>query len=68
MRSFDLVLDYISDTKTQTALRVRAHLVTAQYPTGVKVSDEVMETLNIQTHDVCPPWNYTIRPRTILAA
>jgi hypothetical protein len=60
LRSFDLVLDYISDTKTQTGLRVQAHLVT--------VSDELMESLNIQTHEVCPQWNYTIPPRTILAA
>jgi hypothetical protein len=68
LRSFDLVLDYISDTKTQTGLRVQAHLVTASYPTGVTVSDELMESLNIQTHEVCPQWNYTIPPRTILAA
>jgi hypothetical protein len=68
LRSFDLVLDYIADTKTQTGLTVQAHLVTAQYPTGLKVSDDVMETLLIQTHDVCPQWNYTIRPRTLSAA
>lgn len=68
LRSFDLVLDYISDTKTQTGLTVQAHLVTALYPTGVKVSDEVMESLNIHIHEVCPQWNYTIHPRTTLAA
>jgi len=68
LRSFDLVLDYISDTKTQTGLSVQAHLVTAQYPIGVKVSDQVMQSLSIQTHEVCPQWNYTIRPRTLLAA
>jgi hypothetical protein len=65
LRSFDLVLDYIADTKTQTGLTVQAHLVTADYPTGVKVSDEIMAALTIQTHAVCPQWNYTIRPRPI---
>jgi len=64
LRSFDLVLDYIPDTKTQTGLTVQAQLVTAQYPTGVKVSDELMHPLNIQVHEVCPQWNYTIRPRS----
>ena len=63
LRSFDLVLDYIADTTTQTGLTVQAHLVTTQYPTGVKVSDEVMATLNIESHDLCPQWNYTIHPR-----
>ena len=65
LRSFDLVLEYITDTKTQTGLSVQAQLVMTHYPTGVKVSDEVMATLNIQTHAVCPHWNYTIRPRPL---
>ena len=65
LRSFDLVLAYINDTKTQTGLTVHAHHVTTPYPTGVKVSDAVMETLNIQAHDTCPQWNYTIRPRAV---
>ena len=63
LRSFDLVLDYIADTKTPTGLTVQAHLVTAEYCTGLKVANEVMETLNIKFHEVCPQWNYTIRPR-----
>jgi hypothetical protein len=65
LRSFDLVLDYINDTKTQTGLTVQAHRVTTPYPTGVKVPDEVMEALNFQAHDTCPQWNYTIRPRPV---
>lgn len=64
LRSFDLVLHYIRDTKTETGLTVQAHLVTKTYETGVKVSDEEMDALNIEYHDVCPQWNYTIRPRT----
>jgi len=39
-------------------------LVTEHYATGVKVADEEMDALNLQRHDVCPQWNYTIRPRT----
>ncbi len=63
LRSFDLVLHYIRDTKTQTGLKVRAHLVTASYCTGVKLAQAEMQLLNIEQHDVCPQWNYTIRPR-----
>jgi hypothetical protein len=64
LRSFDVVLHYIRDTKTETGLTVQAYLVTKTYETGVKVPDEEMDALNIEYHDVCPQWNYTIRPRT----
>jgi hypothetical protein len=63
LRSFELVLQYIRDTETQTGLEVQAYLVTETYETGVKVPDEEMDALNIHFHDVCPQWNYTIRPR-----
>lgn len=63
LRSYDLMLDYIRDTKTQTGLTVQAYLVTDLYETGVKVPDKEMAGLNIEAHDVCPQWNYTIRPR-----
>jgi len=62
LRSFDDVLYYIRDTKTQTGLTVQAHLVTETYETGVKVPDKEMDALDIQRHDVCPQWNYTIHP------
>lgn len=66
LRSYDQMLHYIQDTKTQTGLTVQAHLVTEKYATGVKVPDEEMDALNIEFHDVCPQWNYTIRPRSDL--
>ena len=64
LRSYDLMLDYIRDTKTQTGLTVQAHLVTETYETGVKVSDEEMAALSIEFHDVCPRWSYTVHPRS----
>jgi hypothetical protein len=63
LRSFDLVLHYLRSTKTQTGLKVRAHLVTETYCTGVTVAQADMQLLNIEQHEVCPQWNYTIRPR-----
>ena len=66
LRSFEAVVDYIRDTRTHTGLRVEAHLVATRYAPGGKVPNAVMATLNIQAHDVCPQWNYTIRPRTTL--
>jgi hypothetical protein len=66
LRSYDLLLYYIQDTNTQTGLAVQSYLVTETYETGVKVLDEEMDALNIEFHDVCPQWNYTIRPRPAL--
>lgn len=63
LRSFDIVLQYLRETTTQTGLRVSAHLVTQVYQKGLEVTDEVMATLNIVYHTICPQWNYTIRPR-----
>jgi hypothetical protein len=68
LRSFDDVLYYIRDTRTQTGLTVQAHLVTETYEKGVKVADEEMEALNIQSHAVCPQWSYTIYPRSVALA
>lgn len=66
LRSFDDVLRYIRDTKTQTGLSVQAHLVTQTYERGAQAPDEEMDALSIQSHDVCPKWNYTIHPRSPL--
>jgi hypothetical protein len=64
LRTFDVILEYINDTKTQTGLNVQAHLVTQTYETGVKVPDAEMKTLAIEPHSVCPQWSYTISPRS----
>ena len=65
LRSFALVLHYITETRTATGLSVRAHFVSTVYETGLKVSDEEMATFALQPHEVCPQWNYTIRPRPL---
>ena len=66
LRSFDLVLEYMRQTTTSSGLQVQAELVTTTYATGVKVADAEMRNLNLQAHDICPCWNYTIRPRPTL--
>ena len=35
-------------------------------PTKVKVSKAKMERLDLDRHEVCPDWNYTIGPRQVL--
>ena len=66
--AFETMLSYIRGTSTQTGLKVMAHLLDGQYEKGVKVSDQQMEALELERHQVCPNWNYTIRPRSIAYA
>ena len=63
LTSFEHVVGAIRQTTTQTGLQVQASLVTQHYPTGVKVSDQEMNALNLLRHTICPDWNYTIFPR-----
>jgi hypothetical protein len=44
-------------------LTVKAVLDEGVYRKGHKLSREDMDGLDIRKHEVCPQWNYTIRPR-----
>jgi hypothetical protein len=61
--TWDTMLGYLRGTKTETGLTVRAALHDGIYKTGESVSDADMTALNLTRHDVCPTWNYTLRPR-----
>jgi hypothetical protein len=63
LTSWETMLGYLSGTKTETGLTVRAALHDGIYKTGESVSDADLAALNLSHHDVCPPWNYTLRPR-----
>ena len=63
LRTFEFLLACIRGTTTKTGLRVEAILVEKVYQKGIKVTNEVMQTLKIEWHSVCPRWNYTIKPR-----
>lgn len=64
LRTFEIMLAYIRGTLTQSGLQVFAFLVEKVYVRGIKVADEVMQSLNLKRHATCPNWNYTIRSRT----
>lgn len=65
LRTLETMLAYIRGTTTQTGLQVAAFQVNEVYLRGIKVDDEVMESLNLERHSTCPNWNYTIRPRSL---
>lgn len=63
LRTWEILLAYIRGTTTSSGLQVGAFRLEGVYETGRSVSDEEMQTLNLERHAVCPNWNYTIRPR-----
>ncbi len=63
LRTFAAMLAYLRGTTTATGLRVQAWLVDQVYEKGRTISAAAMRDLNIQFAEVCPKWNYTIRPR-----
>lgn len=63
LRSLNIMLGYIRGTTTRTGLTVEAALDEGVYRRGQKVTREQMDVLNLQRHEVCPQWNYTLRPR-----
>lgn len=63
LATFETLLACIRGTASETGLKVKAFLVDKVYETGIKVSDAVMESLNLERHAICPNWNYTLRPR-----
>jgi len=63
--SHEVVVKLIGATMNRSGLRVRARLDKRKYPLKVKVSDEDMESLNIEPHEFHGEWNYTIKPRKL---
>jgi hypothetical protein len=63
LRSRELMLALIRGTRTSAGLSVTAEWTDREYARGVKVTDAQMAQLNIERHDLCPQWNYTIKPR-----
>ena len=61
--SYQVIVDLIGSTTTETGLTVRCELDTKAYPKGIAVSDRDMATINIQCDQFHGDWNYTIRPR-----
>ena len=63
MESYQVVVNLIGATTTETGLRVRADLDMEYYPTKVKVSDAELATVDLYPHRFHGEWNYTIKPQ-----
>jgi Rhodopirellula transposase DDE domain len=63
LRSPGRMLSLIRGTRTSSGLAITAEWTDQRYPRGARVTDAQMADLNIKHHDLCPAWNYTIKPR-----
>ncbi len=61
--SYQVIVQLIANTTTETGLTVACRLDVDTYEKGVQVSDAEMATLNIQPANFHGEWNYTIAPR-----
>jgi hypothetical protein len=58
-----ILIGFIRRTTTETGLKVTATHLERNYPTGVKVSKAEFDAIQLTRDEVCPQWNYTIRPQ-----
>ena len=61
LESYQVVVNLIGATTTETGLRVRADFDREFYPTKVKVTDTELATVDLHPHHFHGEWNYTIK-------
>ena len=61
LMDINTTVNLISSTKTQTGLSVKCVVDNQIYKTGLKVSDDDFETIDIERASVNPSWNYVIK-------
>jgi len=59
------MLAVIRGARTRTGLEVKAWVHDKAYETGRGVPNAVMKWVQLDRHDTCPDWNYTLRPRPL---
>jgi hypothetical protein len=64
LTSFKVIVSWIAATTTRKGLKVRAEINHGTYPSGVKVDDDEMSTINLQRDPFHGEWNYEIHPST----
>lgn len=63
--SREVVVNLIANASTSVGLSIQAALDLNEYPTGIKISDEQIKSLNIHPGEFHgTDWNYTIKPLT----
>lgn len=64
LESHEVVVNLVSSTRTCQGLEVHCWLDEADYPSGIKVTDEQLQTVRLKRNKFHGDWNYEIHPRT----
>jgi hypothetical protein len=62
LTSYEVIVNLIANTTTETGLTVKAVLDTNEYETGIEISDEQLANVKLTPAKFHGEWNYTIRP------
>lgn len=66
LESVEAIVSLIAATTNDGGLKVRCDVDTRTYEAGVKVTDDEMESLDLERNGWHGDWNYVIRPRAQL--
>jgi transposase len=62
-----VIISLVESTTTKKGLKVKCGLDTNEYETGIKVSEEELQRINISRDDFHGEWNYCISPSEVFA-
>jgi hypothetical protein len=62
LTSYQVIVDLVAATTTETGLRILAEWEQGDYPTGTEVTDAELAALPLTGHDWHPEWNYQFTP------
>ena len=60
--SHEVMVQLIGSTTTSKGLTIKAQVDKNTYPKGKKISDEQMDSINLQRAEFHGEWNYMIAP------
>ena len=60
--SHEVIVDLIANTTIPAGMKIRAELDRGMYPTGIKITDAELASLNLKPADFHGEWNYTVLP------
>ncbi len=63
LTDYEVIINFIKNTTTEKGLKIYARLDKNKYEKGKKFSDEEMNKIEIDYHELFPMWNYTIKSK-----
>ena len=63
LTSYQVIVDLVAATTTETGLRVLAEWDQGDYPKSIEITDAQLAALPLTGHDWHPEWNYDLKPR-----